>query len=306
MPGEKWTKSGDEWQELVVRILKTKFPDGKFVEIPDRVNGDGGIEGFTRDGTVYQCYASEELVDVAELTKRQKGKITTDLGKLQKNAVAFESILGITKIKRWVIVVPSWFDKSLVVHANKKAEEVIALGLSFIDPSFQISICTLEDYQEQISILGRNRKAFIDITPADISPVAVEEWIKTSDGDHLDNLSRKCRALQPNAALALQTRDAFIKQYLQGQNALEKLRSQHPDFFNDAVRLKRKMEAFLDSESLICDTQPAQKLRAALNEFECDLQALLPSLDKATIKHITFEAVIDWLVRCPLRFPASQ
>lgn len=306
MPGEPWNKGGGEWQRLCVRILKAKFPDGAFVDVPDRVGGDGGIEGFTRDGTAYQCYASEELLNLEELTVRQKRKITEDTAKLKNNATLLSKLFGATVIRKWVLLVPCWEDKSLLVHANKKAAEVASSKLPFVDPSFQIAICTLEDYEEQTTLLGLRRPLTLEIDPGDLPPTAVEEWIKNSGNALVDNLDRKCRAIHADPANAARAREVFIKQMLKGQNTLERLRSRNPDFYEEASRLKRRLEEFLESESMIEDTQPPEKLRATLNEFQEELKKTLVGLDTTTVKHISFEAIVDWLTRCPLDFPSRK
>lgn len=303
MPGDHWKKSGWEWQELIIRILKAKYPPGEFVEVPDRVGGDCGVEGFGRDGMAYQCYACEGPLDLRQLTISQKRKMTEDIAKLRKNASALSGIFGTTKISRWIFVVPYWDDKSLVVHANKKASELLKDGLPFIDGSFQIAICTQDDYETETTLLALNRTPCIDIEPAELSPTAVDEWMKSSGDDYRGNLSNKCRVLQPDPKLALQMQVAFIRKLLQGQNALEKLRSRTPDLYQEAVRLKRKTEEFLDAESLMADAQPPEKLRTTLDEFQRNLRERLPGVDQATLKHVGFEAVVDWLVRCPLNFP---
>ena len=136
MPCSAWSGNSEEWQKLVVQLLKLRYKLGDFVEVPDAVQGDCGLEGFGRDGGAFQCYAAEKPYDTKQLTTRQKNKVTTDLGKLQKNAVFMQGALGITKIRRWILVVPHWEDKQLQVHAQAKATELLSKGLSFLDPKF--------------------------------------------------------------------------------------------------------------------------------------------------------------------------
>src|SRR5438477_81515 len=136
MPGRRWLGSPDEWQQLVVKLLKMRYSTGEFIEVPDTVHGDCGIEGFGRDGKAYQCYAAEEPLSTAELTKRQKVKISRDLGKLKTNAPTLLSICGTTRLRHWIFVVPRWEDKDLQAYAEEKATEIRHAGLAFIAPDF--------------------------------------------------------------------------------------------------------------------------------------------------------------------------
>src|SRR5579863_6621102 len=128
MPGQIWAKSPDEWQELIVRLLVIKFGIGNFVEIPDKTKGDCGLEGFTRCGKAFQCYVAEEPVEAAELTKRQKRKISTDIRKLNKYKTDLVGILGKTVLERWILVVPRWEDKVLLSHAEEELEKIRKLN----------------------------------------------------------------------------------------------------------------------------------------------------------------------------------
>jgi hypothetical protein len=84
--------SGDEWQEHIVRLLRARYSEpGMFQEMPSRDRGDLGLEGFSRDGVCYQCYAPEPPYDVKDLYEKQRGKITTDIGKFMKNRQSLAS-----------------------------------------------------------------------------------------------------------------------------------------------------------------------------------------------------------------------
>src|SRR2546430_2916401 len=96
MNGETWNRSPEEWQELVVQLLYLRYPIGQFQPIPDRDRGDCGLEGFSRDGVGYQCYAVEEPVTTAELSKKQKKKITNDLLKLVRYSDHLPGLLNPT------------------------------------------------------------------------------------------------------------------------------------------------------------------------------------------------------------------
>jgi hypothetical protein len=90
--------------------------------IPATVHGDGGLEGVTTDGEGYQCYADQGTLSVQDQVKKQKAKITKDLGKLNKNKAFWASYLDGKKLKKWILVTPSVSDKAVLVHARKHAK----------------------------------------------------------------------------------------------------------------------------------------------------------------------------------------
>jgi hypothetical protein len=51
---------GNDWQEHVLTLLRSHYDPGQFQDVPDNHVGDFGIEGYSLDGCVYQCYAAQE------------------------------------------------------------------------------------------------------------------------------------------------------------------------------------------------------------------------------------------------------
>jgi hypothetical protein len=303
MAGEQWTKSSDEWQHLIVQLLKIRYPLGEFIEVPDTTNGDCGIEGFVRSGIAFQCYAAEEPSETAALTTKQKAKITKDLGKLHDNALALQSILGATQLNRWVFIVPRWEDKSLIAHAEKKANEIRALGLSHIKCDFAPAIATGDDFvieRTKLTISGRDS---LRIIFSEVDPSQCQDWADGND-ELVANLDRKALAIcHGNIGGARKLRGELIKHHLQGKNALEKLRSQYPELYETAFRAKQDKEKFLAVESLIPDSLPPQKMKETLRGLQDELAKNLPGMADLTITQLVHEAVSDWLLRCPLDFP---
>src|SRR5678815_4735884 len=104
MPKETHIWSGDEWQERVCLWLSIRHRED-WVSVPDSHGGDFGIEGFTRSGLAYQCYAAHGLPNVADLYEKQRRKMTADIKKFCENCDELKKIFGTTKIKRWILVV---------------------------------------------------------------------------------------------------------------------------------------------------------------------------------------------------------
>jgi hypothetical protein len=306
MPGERWTESGDNWQQLIVSLLKIRYALGEFIEIPDKVRGDCGIEGFVRDGKAFQCYAAEEPLSVGELTTKQKNKITKDLGKLRSNSDKLISILGATKLSRWILIVPRWEDKDLHSHAESKASEIRAASLPYIANDFAPAIVTSDDFVVERQKLVVAGKDSLRIIISDVDPGQCADWADQND-NLIGNLDRKALAIcKGNIARARKLRDEFVRHYLQGYNALDRLRSLYPDLYEMALRIKSDKENFLAAESAIPDSLPPQKMMEVLEAFKAELAKAMPGMSDYSRKQLVYEAVSDWLLRCPLDFPTED
>ena len=115
---------GRDWQEYCMKLLRARYSDHTLQEIPDAHSGDLGLEAFTHDGVVFQCYAVQEPLTTKLRYERQRDKLTEDLNKLKRNKDALVDLFGSVKIQRYVLMVPRTNSRSLVAHAQTKAAEV--------------------------------------------------------------------------------------------------------------------------------------------------------------------------------------
>jgi len=155
MVGSTKVWDGNDWQKYIIRLLKMRYAVGEFQEVPDRHRGDFGIEGFSRDGRAYQCYAAQEPLATNDRYVAQRDKISTDIKKFIDNKDELIKLFGPTKIARWILAVPTFDSGPLVQHAEKKAAEVRGAGLSYVSADFCISIVTDEDFETERAKLLR-------------------------------------------------------------------------------------------------------------------------------------------------------
>jgi hypothetical protein len=99
--------SGEEWQELCIRVLHEHHPGPELVEVPDDDRGDAGLEVFSLSGNAYQCYAPEgEPLTASQRYNKQRDKMTADVGKFIDNATKIQALLPARLcISRWVMLV---------------------------------------------------------------------------------------------------------------------------------------------------------------------------------------------------------
>ena len=305
MPGEIWNRPPEEWQNLVNKALSLKFGVGEFMPIPDTVHGDCGLEGFTRSGKGFQCYAAEEPLETGDLTKKQKAKVTRDLDKLVEYKAKLAALLGPTVLREWILVVPRWEDKALLAHAEEKMKAIRTLALSFISPTIVPGICTGESFAVERQQLIQAGKESLRITVALVDQARVTDWVAAND-KLVARLDKKALAIRHQDPMtARQLRDESVRHYLDGQNALAKLRTDFPEIFEAVDRIKKDKEHFLVTESLTTSSLPPDHWREIRDALELELARALSGLDRFTVRQFAHEAVADWLLRCPLDFPQS-
>lgn len=143
--------------------------------------------------------------------------------------------------------------------------------------------------------------------PDEFKTATGEEWSEEND-DFVKELNRKIKILNPrlDKNQLVQLRSKFIKHYMEGQNVLEKLHSEYPDLYVAVKRLKYNRQKFLETTSQIPTGTPADTFNIALSEYKNELMEEVNGLSSNMIEILRFEAVSDWLLRCPLDFPAEE
>lgn len=54
--------NGNAWEELCVMCYRMRYQNEHYTPISAAQGGDGGIEGFTQNGIVHQCYCPEKNI----------------------------------------------------------------------------------------------------------------------------------------------------------------------------------------------------------------------------------------------------
>jgi hypothetical protein len=297
-----WT--GDEWEGHIQLLLKHHYAPGEYQDVPARDGGDYGVEGFAREGTAYQCYAAEGILTTAQLYEKQRDKITVDLKKFVVNRVELTALFGVVRIRRWLLVVPEFRGPAIVEHGNRKAAEVRATGLSYVDDGFSVAIITDDEFA-----VARQRLAGVGLTqirapePAETSDL--NTW-GSANSSLLDTLVAKAARLSTLADEG--RRDQFVarmvQRYERGQFMIEHLRSNYPDIFERLIECKNARQRMLELETLTSVMPGGELMQRELRELRVELTVALPGVAPSTIADLVGEAVADWLMRCPLDFPA--
>jgi len=292
---------GDGWQAYVLQLVQLRHKPQNVQTVPDRVRGDAGIEFFSTDGCLYQCYAPEEIGDTAKAASAMKAKASRDLQKLVTFQKEIAKLLQCIKAKRWILLCPFLDDKDVVAFVRQKGEMIKKCGVSFVSDDFEALVQSQQDF---VSELGQLR--LLSLGPSLQIPVPSEDDVRfKSDGEITSRLVEKLTRAFPRAtASQIETRKiGYIRAHLLRENALDLLREDHALLWERSIRC-------LDAEEsrLIAlgsgSGHPGQQLMDSVARIEDSLVHDLPDLPRSVITQIALGTISDWLFRCPLDFPS--
>ena len=298
MAGEPDIWDGDEWEGHVLHLLQAEHGAHNVQKVPAKHLGDCGLDFIClNQQLVYQCYAVQGPVDVAVRAEKQKSKITTDIKKFSDLNGGAAAILKDQKIKRWILAVPLHDSKAVVEHAVKKAAEVRAKKLPYVDVDFQIIIQDRETFDADTwnhRMLLRKRIRPVVLEPTD------DEIAVVSDADQTlaDNLRTKMAKRVSDPGELEDVVDDLLRVFVHSENSKDALRYMAPDAYEDVVRLisERLRRLRLGSRKLAGDP-----LDAEIDSLKAAILSAVPNLDPGVADTIALGAVSDWLMRCPLR-----
>jgi hypothetical protein len=289
---------GPEWQSYSYMLAQGRHGAANVQQVPDRVRGDCGIEFFTTDGCLYQCYAPEEVSDVAKAASAMKAKAQRDLRKLEKYKEQIAEILQSVEARRWVLLCPFLDNKEVVSYVRQQGTLLKAKGLSFIAEDFEALVHSQEDFNAEIEALRLRSLG----PPLSVEPLTATEVDAASQGPLGARLHDKLSRAFPDESIEQRHARAMscIKSLLIRDNTLDALRQDHPILWERSVRCLEAEEQRLSA--LGSDGHPATQLRDSMDRIEESLKQDLRDLPIATITTMSVGTVSDWLFRCPLDF----
>ena len=219
--------SPKEWEKFCETMIRRHYGVNHFQTVPDEDSGDCGIEFFTADGCIFQCYFPDQDADMATYKKNTRKKIRDDLRKLKKHEAKIFSMLGGIVVNRWILLMPNLQSKDLIAHCHKCKKETLGENVSFIDQEkFTAKIETADSYPDAALYTNRVRIQTIDIPIEPISACEQDIWAGANSG-FIGNIERKSVLLMREKAPAFQ--DRVVTKYIQIEHFLEQLRDQYPD-----------------------------------------------------------------------------
>lgn len=303
---EGFLDSPEKWESYIIDILRLHHGPTGFVHIPDVDQGDLGMEGFSRSpAIVYQCYCSIDRVErpsARQLYEKLRDKIATDIKKFVDNEKELGRLFGDLKIGVWALVVPRSESRQIVEYTTKKAAEIRAKGLPYVDTNFEIAVLTDRDFpEERAKRLALDQGGFEFIGEA-VGHLEREKWIKEHPG-RMETIKRKVEKL-PKLADRPTDLNIFVsdmvKSYLEKENKLEEFRNTVPDLYHKLEHVRTRKEELLSTELVLMEGAASEIIRNVIRDYESDIREAVPALGKETRGVFVYGDVADWLLRCPL------
>lgn len=294
---------GEEWQNWANKILSVHYGPTEYQQIPDHDRGDAGLEGFTREnGHAYQAYGCEEPISTADRYEKHRIKMTMDISKFIENRSTLARIFGTVKITRWALFVPHYDSKQIVEHASKKTDEVKLASLPYVADTFQVCVCQQSDFSVAESQLLNAAQRQLRVSAQSPTPQKIAEWNEANEGPSqvlADKLLRLPTLTNDDARSRFHSQ--VLDWYLKGQDILDGLRA-YPDTFAKVKSAKSHRESFLIT-GIVSGLPPHEHLMRSVNDLREALELEVHELHRFSSESLAYEAVADWLLRCPLDFP---
>lgn len=289
---------GEEWQVFAYALAQLRYGPSNVQRVPDSVHGDGGLEFFTTDGCLVQCYAPEEVSDVKKSTSAIKQKATRDLPKLISNSSIISGMLQNIKARRWILMCPFFDDKSVISHVREKGRDIVAAGLPFIANDFEALVHSQEDFAVEVDKLRQTSLGMQIAVQVDETKVVSE-----ARSDFAKKLPDKLRRAYPkhDSAQIDAATEEHVRSYFRSANTLEQLRQYHPAIWERLQITVTSEERRLLLVGATGDA-PIDQLIASLDRIEAGLRQDLPTLSQAARTDLANGTLSDWLIRCPLDF----
>lgn len=303
----------DTWEELCQSCYRIKYQDQHYTEIPASYRGDAGIEGFTRNGIVNQCYCTEKAFSDDDLYNHQRDKMTTDIGKLiDPDYKKRLKKLGVPQIHEWHFVIPCYKDSRIIQHAETKRQEVLKAKkdnpeqYDYIADDFIVVIKQAEDFKFEITRTIRE-----SITDKKLN-VAVREvkdidW-SLCDSEKVNNIRRKVKAVMDDAEdsdpVLNQVVNMYIESYIKGMEIMKLLRVSYAAIYEDVHGLEQayKKQVALKTGMNTNKSMNSPIFNEILNDFEVHLKDTCGYFDSASIIELKIDIVSMWLADCSMLF----
>lgn len=291
----------DGWQLFALKLVQRRHGPANVQIVPDRVRGDAGIEFFSTDGCLYQCYAPEEVSDTAKAASAMKAKASRDLQKLRHFKDNIARLLQSVKARRWILLCPFLDSRDVVAFVREKGEAIKAERLEFLSDNFEALVHSQDDFAAEIEELRlRSLGPPLQIqTPANDIIAAAEDEVSQRLSE---KLARAFPKSQP--AESIRRKTEYVRAHLLRENILDSLRIDHALLWDRSMRCldaeERRLVAAGAGSGL-----PGQQITDSIERIEVSLHSDLPDLQRSTITDIAVGTISDWLIRCPLDFPAD-
>lgn len=303
--------TGNAWEELCVKCYRLRYQKEHYTSIPAVQGGDAGIEGFTHNGIVHQCYCPEREYSEDELYGHQRNKLTTDIQKLISNGKRLKE-LGVPIISEWHFNIPEYKDPRILKHAQSKQQEVLTakendpVSLAHISDDFKILIKVAEDFTPEISRIIRTNLTDMKLNFA-IQHQESPDWSKC-DSQKVANIRRKVGSVMhvdendPDLNYVI---NVYVDYYIAGLAIINNLQLHFPEFYEDLYKLEQSYKREVAVKTRMNTNRQLNQsvFDNILEEFQEKLEKdFSKMLTQASIVELKQDLVASWLADCSMEF----
>ncbi|MEJ8675334.1 hypothetical protein [Chromobacterium amazonense] len=293
------SNDGIEWENYCEKILRLKYSRKSFFTIPHEDRGDHGLEFFTRDGTIFQCYKPNGPCSMEEHKKKIQKKINDDLKKLDQYKNEIIQLLDGTVINEWVLLTPEIRTKDLIKYCNKKAKETIQKNIPYIDnKAFHVKIETDNSFPEEKIRANRIRESEINVEVQPIPKDEMESW-KISNANFHQNLHNKCSKISTPPDQLI---DEIIERYLVLEDLTDAYRDEFPDLYVEVSRIASDNLTVLKNDSLFSKVLPNDTVSLLLKKNRENLTRITQKISENNLEAFAIGFISKWLAECKMDF----
>lgn len=291
--------SPKEWEAFCEIMLRQHYGAKNFWAVPDEDGGDLGLEFYTIEGTLFQCYRPDKDVDMKAYKKKIQKKINDDLKKLKSNELKIHKMIDDVVVHQWVLLTPDFKSKDLITYCNKKKREVLAENISYINSDdFSVKIETAGTYPEgKLYAQGVYNKV-IDIPLLSITDSEKEAW-REGNSKFSNNVVRKSNALMGEDSKGFQ--DRVLTKYLQIEKFLDQLREEHPDLYEMIEDTARAQLENMKEDSFF-SVNDKGFVRNIVDGNKSAFSKHSEFMSEKNVQSLSFGYLSRWLAHCYMDF----
>jgi hypothetical protein len=273
---------GQAWQRLCIQVLHQHYPED-LIPVPDKARGDAGLEAYTVEGLAYQCYSPDEPLSVGQRYAKHRAKMTTDVGKFIENGDRLKPMFGPVKIRRWILLVPIYDSRDIVIHATRQTERIRSAMLCYADKEIFVLVQTLDFYQISLDMVVNARLSRLYLP----SLLSAPDYTSVHT-DLVDTMQAKL-AKVPKLANDQRRRaysQSLLTAHLKGRVHRDYIRDHYSELGDELDHLLSDLEDRLDTEFTLVNDPPEQMLLQVKAYAEERVRRALPHVRDADARVI--------------------
>jgi len=292
--------SPNEWEVFCEIMLRHHYGAKNFWVVPAQDGGDLGLEFYTVDGTIFQCYYPDSGVEMKLYKQKIQKKIREDLKKLKDNEKEISSLMDDIVVNQWVLLTPENKSKDLITYCNKKKKETIEENISYIDnDSFIVKIETADTYRDGMLFAQSVYSSAIDIPLMEVTEEEKSKWL-SSNSQFSNNIERKSNLLMGEKSEIFKGK--VVTRYIQIDKFIEQLRDEHPDLYGLIEDSARAQLENMQEARLFEDNIDSNFVKNAVEQNKKAFEKYSKHMSDKNMQSLSFGYLSKWIAECYMDF----